>query len=56
MKYTKKKQYSKKQYSKKQYSKKQYYTNKHILKILTLVKDYYKEKNDKIRVNSYEKV
>jgi len=30
-------------------------TNKHIINILTLVKDYYKEKNDKIRVNSYEK-
>jgi len=30
-------------------------TNKHIINILTLIKDYYKEKNDKIRVNSYEK-
>jgi len=30
-------------------------TNTHIINILTLVKEYYKEKNDKIRVNSYEK-
>ena len=51
MKYTKKKHYIKKQ----TYTNKQTYSNKHILKILTLVKDYYKEKNDKIRVNSYEK-
>ena len=29
--------------------------NKNIIKVLTLVKEYYKEKNDKIRVNSYEK-
>ena len=57
MKYTKKQNYTIKQtYNNKQsYSNKQTYSNKHILKILTLVKDYYKEKNDKIRVNSYEK-
>jgi len=57
MKYTKKKNYTIKQtYNNKQrYSNKQTYSNKHILKILTLVKNYYKEKNDKIRVNSYEK-
>mgnify|MGYP003706667809 CR=1 FL=1 len=30
-------------------------TNTHIINVLTLVKEYYKEKNDKIRVNSYEK-
>ena len=51
MKYTKKKHYIKKQ----TYTNKQTYSNKHILKILTLVKDYYKEKNDKTRANSYEK-
>ena len=39
----------------KNYTNKTNKTNKNIIKILTLVKEYYKEKNDKIRVNSYEK-
>ena len=29
--------------------------NKNIIHILTLVKDYYKEQNDKIRVNTYNR-
>ena len=41
-----------KRYSHNNYNKN---NNKNIIKVLTLVKEYYKEKNDKIRVNSYEK-
>ena len=54
MNYTKKKTIitNKTKRQKKNYTNK---TNKNIIKVLTLVKDYYKEKNDNIRVNSYEK-
>ena len=54
MNYTKKKSIITNKTNKTKTQKKNY-TNKTIIKVLTLVKDYYKEKNDNIRVNSYEK-